>query len=371
MAATWKKLAYDSDVVKHSLATAESDFLVAPSSGSFVKKTLAETKAILGISLPTRWVSGLGLSHAADTEHDITVAAGEARDATDAADIVLTSAITKQADTVWTVGTNQGGMASGESIVMELMTLDVAPGGAGWAVGDTITGVTSTKTCKIIKVLSSTTYYVKDRSGAFTLGEVLTNGTATADQGAAKPTFAVVGGTLHVWLIKRSDTGVVDIMFSNNDDSGLSPALPSGYDYKRRIGSYRFDASSNIINGDWWGNGYIRTFMYDSPVLDVSDTTAPTSAETITLSVPSGHVVRALMDVSDVKTGVGCSFPYFSSLDSANVAPSHTPNSSQTAASVYYTGQISVLTNTSSQCRVRCINANYLYVTTLGWEDSL
>jgi hypothetical protein len=49
MAATWKKLAYDSDVVKHSLATAESDFLVAPSSGSFVKKTLAETKAILGL----------------------------------------------------------------------------------------------------------------------------------------------------------------------------------------------------------------------------------------------------------------------------------------------------------------------------------
>jgi len=46
----WKKLAWDVEVVKHSLATAENDFLVAPASGSFVKKTLAETKTILGIN---------------------------------------------------------------------------------------------------------------------------------------------------------------------------------------------------------------------------------------------------------------------------------------------------------------------------------
>lgn len=49
MAIAWKKLAFDSEVVKHSLATAENDFLVAPASGSFVKKTLAETQAILGL----------------------------------------------------------------------------------------------------------------------------------------------------------------------------------------------------------------------------------------------------------------------------------------------------------------------------------
>lgn len=49
MAIAWKKLAFDSEVVKHSLATAENDFLVAPASGSFVKKTLAETQEILNI----------------------------------------------------------------------------------------------------------------------------------------------------------------------------------------------------------------------------------------------------------------------------------------------------------------------------------
>jgi hypothetical protein len=38
-----------SDYVKHSLATAANDFLIASGSGTIVKKTLAETKVILGL----------------------------------------------------------------------------------------------------------------------------------------------------------------------------------------------------------------------------------------------------------------------------------------------------------------------------------
>jgi uncharacterized phiE125 gp8 family phage protein len=77
--------------------------------------------------------------------------------------------------------------------IHELMTLDVAPGGAGWAAGDTITGATSHETCIIVTKLTALTYYVRNRSGAFTLGEILSNGTATADQGAAHPTFSSAG----------------------------------------------------------------------------------------------------------------------------------------------------------------------------------
>lgn len=71
----------------------------------------------------------------------------------------------------------------------ELLTLDVAPSTA-WAVGDTITGATSASTCVIVEVLTTKTFNVKDRSAAFTLGEVLSNGTYTADQGTAYPTVA-------------------------------------------------------------------------------------------------------------------------------------------------------------------------------------
>lgn len=49
MAVTWKKIPFDDEVVKHSLATAASDFLVASGAGAFVKKTLAETQTILGV----------------------------------------------------------------------------------------------------------------------------------------------------------------------------------------------------------------------------------------------------------------------------------------------------------------------------------
>ncbi len=74
--------------------------------------------------------------------------------------------------------------------IHELMTLDVAPGGDGWAAGDTITGQSSAQTCVVVQVLTTKTYLVRDRSGDFTPGEILSNGTVTADQGAAYPTFA-------------------------------------------------------------------------------------------------------------------------------------------------------------------------------------
>ncbi len=46
-------------LIQHSLATAVNDFLVASGSGAFVKKTLAETKTILGIVASSDTVSGI------------------------------------------------------------------------------------------------------------------------------------------------------------------------------------------------------------------------------------------------------------------------------------------------------------------------
>ena len=55
---------------------------------------------------------GLTLSNGTDTDHDIDIAAGQARDGGNAVNIVL-SAITKQIDAVWAVGTDQGGLDTG------------------------------------------------------------------------------------------------------------------------------------------------------------------------------------------------------------------------------------------------------------------
>ena len=82
-------------------------------------------------------------------------------------------------------------------VISELMTIDVAPS-SPWAVGATLTGATSHQTCVVVsnyltdsvKNPSANYYTIQYRTGEFTLGEVISDGTYPADQGATKPTFA-------------------------------------------------------------------------------------------------------------------------------------------------------------------------------------
>lgn len=81
----------------------------------------------------------------------------------------------------------------------EMLTLDVAPA-IPWQPGQIITGQSSGKTCVIEQYITSLTYYIKNRSGAFTLGEIVgVTGIAAllADQGAAKPVFAAAPNVGH------------------------------------------------------------------------------------------------------------------------------------------------------------------------------
>jgi hypothetical protein len=92
---------------------------------------------------------------------------------------------------------------------LEILTLDVAPS-IPWLPNWTLTGQTSLQTCVVVQYIANLTYLVKDRTGAFTLGEVIgVTGTAVllADQGAANPTFAVAQNVGHYPAIDclRSD----------------------------------------------------------------------------------------------------------------------------------------------------------------------
>ena len=102
----------------------------------------------------------------------------------------------------------------------ETMTLDVAPGGAGWSVGETITGQSSAATCKIAAKTSGTSYVVYQRSGAYIPGEVLTNGTTTADQGANYPTFTTSVTASH--YVDSSSVGTDYTVPANNVTKRLS-----------------------------------------------------------------------------------------------------------------------------------------------------
>jgi len=67
-------------------------------------------------SLPRGHLSGMGLSNATDTDHDITVAEGEVRDNANSTNITLDSAMTKRIDATWSSGSGNGGLASGVSL---------------------------------------------------------------------------------------------------------------------------------------------------------------------------------------------------------------------------------------------------------------
>jgi uncharacterized phiE125 gp8 family phage protein len=112
----------------------------------------------------------------------------------------------------------------------ELLTCDVAPA-TPWAIGDIITGQTSSKTCIIVTVLTTKTFIVKSRSGAYTLGEVIgVTGTPAklADQGAANPVFATTYNNGYLALGTPIDvlghTTVVYLTPVNNGSGGTVDA---------------------------------------------------------------------------------------------------------------------------------------------------
>jgi hypothetical protein len=105
---------------------------------------------------------------------------------------------------------------------------------------------------------------------------------AVGDDAGGMDAGAVAADTLYaVWLIKRSDTGVVDALFST---SFTAPTMPANYDYKRLIGAVMTDGASDIIAFTQSGDYFRYT---GDTIADVSDSTITNVTwEDGTLSVP-------------------------------------------------------------------------------------
>ena len=146
------------------------------------------------------------------------------------------------------------------NITYELMTLDVAPGGAGWAVGDTLTGSVSTKACTLVTIITAKTYIVKNRTGDFTLGEIVSNGTTAADQGAANPTFSVGYTILGAYTDVLGYQAVVIL------DSGANAATGT-------VDAKIQESDDHITWTDWTGGAFTQvTTSNDSAIQKISYT---------------------------------------------------------------------------------------------------
>jgi len=180
-------------------------------------------------------------------------------------------------------------------------------------------------------------------------------------------TGAIANTTYHVWVIARVDTGVVDVLFST---SATSPTMPTNYTKKRRIGAILRESAA-IVTFAQHNDEFLRLV----PVLDVSAAISATTANTRTLSVPTGVKVHAL--INHVATYSSNQGPLIvSSPDVTDAASSHTvaPLANATVVSsgqnVWVTAMV-IRTNTSAQIRTRWSNSDGTErIATLGWIDS-
>jgi hypothetical protein len=171
----------------------------------------------------------------------------------------------------------------------------------------------------------------------------------------------------HVFIIERTDTGVVDQLCSS---SLSSPTMPTSYTKKRRIGSFRTNSSSQIIgfaqNGD--------EFLWKTSVLDVNVTNLGTTQTAYTLTVPPGLEVWAHIRAWCFRTAGGVQV-FVTSPDATGdtlISGNSGYNGSiyTNAANQFDVSELTVRTNASSQINaVSGISSTGFAVTTYGWID--
>ncbi len=183
-------------------------------------------------------------------------------------------------------------------------------------------------------------------------------------------TGAIADGTYHVWLIQRSDTSVVDALFST---SATAPNMPANYDRKRRIGSILRETAA-IVPFTQYGDLFVRSI----PIADVSTNGPGTARVTATLSVPTGIVATALVAVTlrDETPATATNLLITSLVEADSVATNFRDLSIGAVGAAVpqrTSGDFYRLTNTSAQISYRQDNSSAdhtTYIVTRGWLDS-
>lgn len=188
-------------------------------------------------------------------------------------------------------------------------------------------------------------------------------------------TGTIANATWYHWFLIGKADGTTDVLASL---SATAPTMPSGYTYKRRIGSGLTNGSAQWVAFTQDGD-YVR---WSASVLDVNATNPGTASVTATLaSVPTGVRVKALIN-ANLRLGTSSSAGvYVRDLSATDEAPNNpattspaVPGASFVAGSGTGGGAatLEVRTNTSAQIgyRMSASGASDVFgITTLGWID--
>jgi Phage T7 tail fibre protein len=219
---------------------------------------------------------------------------------------------------------------------------------------DTTAGAAADATGTVNMVLASAmtkklnvTWAAGTNAGGFATGESL-------------PT----SGTFHLWLIAKAD-GTTDIMANNHATTGLSPTLPAGYIYKRRIVSGRTNGSAAVIAFVQFGN--------DVFIASQSNGFPSSSLALFSLTVPNGILVRARLALTMNQNAGGDSLLYFSSGFAAPSTALELAEVTNLASDQNVTIYTTPPTNTSGQVYAQYTDGGGGLVaggvSTTGWTD--
>jgi hypothetical protein len=226
-------------------------------------------------------------------------------------------------------------------------------------------GASTTMSIAVGQAADSTNSLLMNLATAFTkTTSAWVAGTATG--GKLSAAAIANNATYHFFLIRRPDTGVVDVGF---DVSPTAPTLPANYTQFRRIFSWRTNGSAQWIGGLQDGD----FFQCTVPPTDIS--AIPSAATLRTISVPSG--INVIARIAFIITNSGGTIGQTRHWDPALGAT--VPSSQIGQVRVFVNDPVSqalscvvdVRTNTSSQIYNDGDPANLssYSLQTLGWFD--
>ncbi len=287
-----------------------------------------------------------------DLNHDIIITAGVARTDDNIGTIAFGSSMIKQDDANWAIGTNAGGMAA---------PVATASGGTYNTVGTAVTGIltsfttdfqvgdvlwsSSNSQARRITVITSNTAMTLE--SAFTAPVV---GDVTMINGLAPNTWY----HLHALIDAFS---AVDFGMDTRRNGALILAdvavVAAGFNNNRRIGSFKTNASSNIIaykqRGNWWE-------WTDLPV-DWNSAGPSTSGQLFTVSTPFGVECRGSFSArTNVAGGASFSGVLFTSPSQTNAVVGSTNSTifgNTNTLGESDAASFELMTNDMSQIRIR------------------
>jgi hypothetical protein len=144
-------------------------------------------------------------------------------------------------------------------------------------------------------------------TGAYAVG----TGNGALDAGSV-----AVSTIYYVYVIKRIDTGVVDILLST---SPTAPTMPTNYTLKRMIGVTKTNSSGNLVTFKMYNDG---TQTWKIPLSDIADSTLTTSKKTYPLT-GLGNVQQRVWFNYLVNHATSSIVDFYGDTDLTDTAPSN------------------------------------------------